>query len=534
MRSLFQRKSLACLILLLSALAGALSAPRTLAQTLPVEEPNPGNSSQHLREDEIVTRIFFPAALNGNLWPSPFMAETYGPLTEGGTLLARARALDMGWLRMGNRISWRRLQPNPGDPIQWDLLTGFEAELRSLRSDGVSPLIVINDFPIWATVETYGNDGRRSTCAPVRPERFGDYAAFLSALVRRYSASEFNVHNWELGNEPDVDPQLVPGDSGFGCWGDEDDPEYYGGKAYGEMLKAVVPAMRAEDPRLQVWLGGLLLAAPQNTYTPQAFPFPLVRPEPQAHPELLARGIKEPLALNSHPENFFKGILAAGAAPYFDIVAYHWYPSYYPLKVDFDLHTGLAWDEMGGGAAGKAKFLRGLMADFGVDKPLHLNETGLGCLNTSFWCNPPDGTVYQAQADFLVRTFIRGLGQNLVGISWYALEDPGWRYLGLLDEQLNPRPTYGTYQQMISTLREAQFIGPVDFGEAIEAYAFQKDEALIYILWTKEDQVIPIRVPQTRYIEARSRDGFALMAFPVEGDFELSAGFSPIYLTLRP
>ena len=39
------------------------------------------------------------------------------------------------------------------------------------------------------------------------------------------AVDEFDVHYWELGNEPDVDPILVNSSSGFGCWGDIDDPD---------------------------------------------------------------------------------------------------------------------------------------------------------------------------------------------------------------------------------------------------------------------------------------------------------------------
>jgi hypothetical protein len=52
---------------------------------------------------------------------------------------------------------------------------------------------------------------------------------------------------WTLDNSP----KLVN-------WGDISDP-YYGGRYYGEMLMAVAPAMRAADPQVVIWLGGLLL-----------------------------------------------------------------------------------------------------------------------------------------------------------------------------------------------------------------------------------------------------------------------------------
>ena len=118
------------------------------------------------------------------------------------------------------------------------------------------------------------------------------------------------MHNWELGNEPDVDPDLLPVDWGFGCWGNIDDP-FYGGIHYGEMIKVVGQAIKEADPTATVWLGGLLLATPETS-------------DPN----------------NGKPELFFKGVLEAGAAPYFDVVGYHWYPPYRNLVDDHDLSEG--------------------------------------------------------------------------------------------------------------------------------------------------------------------------------------------------
>ena len=65
----------------------------------------------------------------------------------------------------------------------------------------------------------------------------------MQQVAARYSKPEFNVHDWEIGNEPDMDPDFVPLDNGFGCWGDAQDP-YYGGRQYGTMLQYVTPSIR--------------------------------------------------------------------------------------------------------------------------------------------------------------------------------------------------------------------------------------------------------------------------------------------------
>ncbi len=197
-------------------------------------------------------------------------------------------------------------------------------------------------------------------------------------MVKFYSMSPYNVHDWELGNEPDVDPALVPVGSGYGCWGDLDDLNYYGGRAYGEMLKVVGPAMRAQDFAVRIWIGGLLLDSPNST--------------------------------NGKPENFLRGILAAGAAPHFDVVPYHWHPSYYGPGTDYDLFFNTWSGAWGGGTIGKARYLRQLMAEFGVSKPLYLNETGFGCIEASSGpCDPPGADFFKMQAEHLVRAMTRSL-----------------------------------------------------------------------------------------------------------------------------
>jgi hypothetical protein len=60
-------------------------------------------------------------------------------LLDGSLVLQRGADLPSGWLRMNNgRISWRSLQPNQGDPIDWSQLANFEAELRAIRAAGIA------------------------------------------------------------------------------------------------------------------------------------------------------------------------------------------------------------------------------------------------------------------------------------------------------------------------------------------------------------------------------------------------------------
>ena len=418
-------------------------------------------------------------------------------------MLTRAEDLQTGSVRLNGRISWRELQPESGDPIQWDLLTGFESELLSLKAGGMTPIVVVDDYPRWVTRNDVRSDGEPTSCGPIRSDRFDDFALFMRQLVSRYGTSEFNVRNWELGNEPDVDPDLVPPDFIFGCWGDIDDP-YYGGEYYGEMVKVVGQAIKDEDPRAKVWIGGLLLDSP-NTTNPW-------------------RG---------KPERFLEGVLRVGADAHFDIVPYHAYPTYMNAKLDYDLNAG-PWTEWGGNAVGKAKYLREIMNEYDVEKPLFLNETGLMCPEYYSWCTPPDDAFYDMQASHIVRMFVRGLSGGVRGLVWYTLNGPGWRYTGLLKGNGESKPVYLAYQELNKQLRNTGYLGPVYYGKGIEAYAFSRGTELVHVVWAVDDETFVISVFPPDFLGAYDLKGNTLSVIPVGDLYYLEAGFEPIYIVQKP
>jgi hypothetical protein len=444
-------------------------------------------------------------------WRGLFGVEIGSTITGGSPILFQVTRLSTKWVRLGTRISWRQLQPNEGDPIQWGLLVPFENELRILQAANMTPIVIVNDYPAWATTER--SPGVYSYCGPLRGDKFAAFANFTSQLANRYKTNEFNVHNWELGNEPDVDGIFhnVPVDSPFGCWGDVADP-YYGGKHYGEMLKIATPAIKTADPLAQVWVGGLLLNSP-NTTNPGY----------------------------GRPELFLRGILEAGVGTdysYFDVVPYHAYTYYKGQAIDYDNGVanspwyGETWE---GSIKGKTKFLREIMAPYGVQKPLFVDEISLTCPEEWFsFCKPPDENFLQAQANHLVRVQVRGIDAGVVGYTWYTLEGPGWRNGGLLDGNV-PRPSYVAYQVLVQQLINTDYLAPVDYGVGIEAYAFRRGAQDIHVVWTKlAVSGLTILVPAGKFVEARLRDGMQIAPVLVNGNYQIPVGFSPIYVTRRP
>ncbi len=146
-----------------------------------------------------------------------------------------------------------------------------------------------------------------------------------------------------------------------------------------------------------------------------------------------------------------------GAADYIDIVAYHVYMWYQNRVADHDL-TAAGWqaDYWGGAVRGKTRYLRELMAAYGVSKPMYINELGLICHPNDSGCNPISQQYYEITADHVARFLTRGLADDVGMFSWYTLNGPGWLGSGLLDANQAPRPAYRALQAFAG---QTQFSG---------------------------------------------------------------------------
>jgi hypothetical protein len=366
-----------------------------------------------------------------------------------GTLSGFARPL----VRF-NLIDWAAIEPRQGER-NWAAIAAQEAELAAIVAAGGEPMVGFGGLsPAWA------QQVPDKSCGPIKPEALPAFASYVGEIVKRYSAPPFNVRYWELGNEPDAPYQLLPSDAPFGCWGNTEDPDF-GGAAYGNMLKAVYPAIKAASPDSQVILGGLLLNC---------------EPTPNS-------GCKE--------GRFIEGVLKSGGAAGFDILAYHSYVYHDTKGLDWDRnHPG--WSHRGGALIGKASYLREVMARYGVDKPLLMNEGALLCYRFSPLC-PAQG-FYEAQPIYAARTFVRSHELKLYGLIWYTLNGPGWQDGGLLDAQQQPRPVYRTLQLLTSTLAGATYEGATRDG-TLEAHRFRKGGTRYEIVWMNDSTTRELPLP---------------------------------------
>jgi hypothetical protein len=421
--------------------------------------------------------------------PSQFGVQMHGIRDSHG--LTYAVGADVHWVRF-NAFYWDVIEPSDTDPSSYNWDAVDETSLRNAAENGMGVIAVVKFTPAWAQ-KLPG-----IYCGPIKEDALDDFAEFLTAVVERYSVAPYNVRYWELGNEPDVDPSLVPPHSQFGCWGDRDD-EYYGGGTYAEMLKVAYPAIKAADPRAQVVLGGLLLDCDPT------------------HP---------PEGRSCVSGKFMEGILMNGGGDYFDVVSFHGYPPYTgSLQLD-EHHPN--WEARGGMVLGKVDFLRELMARYGVDKPLLHTEGSLNCPEWSDHCNPPGDAFYEAQADYVVWLFVRNWANGLLGTTWFTLEGPGWRYVGMLDENQEPKPAYEAFDFLTTELGDAKYEGGVIRYPHLRGYGFRTSEKRIWVLWAPDevDHTISLPADVTQVLDKYGND-----RTPSGGTLTVS---SPIYVELRP
>ena len=441
--------------------------------------------------------IYLPLVQNGG--QSILGYETIlGNLGSSQVVRSAARDLGATWLRL-NGVRWSALQPTPDATYNWNHphIIRLKSDLAAARDLGLTPTVIVRGTPLWAT-----DTGKE--CGVVNEASLPAYTAFMEALAAHFGDQ---VTYWEIGNEPDVDPSLVPGDSMYGCYGNIGDP-YYGGEQYGRMLQAAATGLRRGNAMALIVMGGLLLDRPETTNPAQG-----------------------------KPERFFEGVLRTGAASSFDILAYHAYPIFIAPSFDTDINTAGRWDALGGHTIGKLKFLREVMERYGVQKPIWLNETGLiaSCVSDSSCGSEPAPEGFeQAQAEHLVRSFSRAAANGAQQYIWYTLDSNGWRHSSMLRGGTQERkPVYYAYDHLVSTVepyyRVEQLPASV-YGSEVEAYRFFTRDAYVDALWRNGSGSSLISMPGVQFVSASDLFGASLTPSMINGQAQFRVGSAPIYI----
>lgn len=429
------------------------------------------------------TRIFLP------------VLGTAGTASVFGLEMHRldaARGIDLvttsgtRWVRR-NGLLWKEVEPVRGGGYSWDSPAIKELEQELIRASqlGIDLILIVRGSPAWAVAP------HTADCAPINPQAYGDFARFMAAAVQRYSGPPYNLKYWELGNEPDA--PIAGADNVYGCWGVEGDP-YYGGRAYGEMLKVVVPAMKAVNPGVQVLNGGLLLDRPYEVGKPES---------------LLGR--------------FFEGVLVAGGGPYIDLISFHTYvffrtPGQPALGPRDDWRVG---------------YLRELMGRYKLPaKGLIRTESALLCVAVTPECR-------WAQADLVGRTYARTVRDDVLATVWYVYDNDSFHNTALIEpyDVWVPRPAYFAYRHTARMLSGATYLGPIPgLPAAAEGYVFVRGTQTVYIYWSDDPAGagFSLPVPAGARVACSDRDGGPVPCEPANGTLSLSAQTSPAFVSVGP
>lgn len=400
----------------------------------------------------------------------------------------------VSWVRIA-AFDWNLIEPEaPIDNVHtysWNKVA--EGSLINIASNHMYAIATVKNTPYWA--QKYPP----YICGPIASDHLENFANFMKAAVERYSKPPYNVHYWELGNEPDIaKEQVTTPDNPFGCWGEFGD-EYFGGRYYAEMLKAVYPVIKSVDSNAQVLIGGLLLDCDPN--------------DPDC---------TYPVAVK-----FLDGILENGGAQYFDIVSFHAYPMFATPEDPFygDLYQ-YKWDLRGGVLMGKINYINEVMDKYGVSKPIMLTEGGLMCHEASIYCQPAADDFLEAQASYVVWYYVRSWASGLQNAIWYTFEGAGWRDVGMIGSNVaNPRPAYYAFRFLTSKLAEAEYTGKeVPSEGALRGYIFSKSGREIWILWPEDGQEHEYTLPAGY---SQVLDIFGSQVIPENGAIKINA---PIYI----
>lgn len=365
------------------------------------------------------------------------------------------------WTRFDG-FHWDKIEPVRKDPpeYRWDVID--ETALENVAEGGYEIIGMVLFTPPWAQKYT------GIACGPIAEGELDRFAQFLGELVGRYTKPPYNIKYWEIGNEPDVGYHTVPPNNGYGCWGEADDP-YFGGEYYGEMLKVVYPAIKVADSEAQVLVGGLLLDCdPVNT----------------------------PEGMDCTPSRFIEGILEVGGGDYFDGVSYHAYDYFFGNGTYGNGNWHSHSNTTGPVVSAKTEHLKSVLERYGYPSKYLLNtEAAVLCGRDGRELGCQQDDFNYTKSNYVTSSNVAASALGLRANMWYSLT--GWRGSGLVQNpQLQPWPAYEAYRFNANQLLDAQYVRELDEYDGVMGYEFEKEGAILWVLWSLDGEDHTIVLPQ--------------------------------------
>jgi hypothetical protein len=401
---------------------------------------------------------------------------------------------DAAWIRR-NALFWSDVEPNSGDR-NWEALAKLEEELINASKAGLETVLVVRRTPTWA--QKYPG----VFCGPIKPDALDAFAKFMGEVVERYSKPPYNVIYWEIANEPDIDPKLVPPDEIFGCWGDDQEP-FYGGEYYAEMLKLAYPEIKAANSRAQVLIGGLVLDC-----------------DPEKPP--LIEGTNE-LKVCA-PALFFEGILKNSGGNFFDGVSFHAYDYYLGAEGKYENDNwASSWDKNGPVMINKVSYIRDLLQSYGYPNKFIINsELGLICGNTGEEPECRTEAFENTKAYFVAQTYATAKALGLRSNIWYSIH--GWRASGLANMANTPTKALSAFETSARILSGSTLNRILEGYPQIMGFEFIKNDIVYWVLWAMDSD------PQYIQLADPPKAIYDIFGNPLKTQREIGVSLSPIYV----
>jgi hypothetical protein len=150
-------------------------------------------------------------------------------------------AAGVTWTR--DNFDWRTMEPTQGH-FNW---TGSDALVAATAKTGVNLLAGLSYSAPWASSDPTGAGNEYYP-----PKNPADYAQFASAVVKRYGhGGTFWATRPDLTPHPLAAVEIWNEPWGYWAWAPNPDPA-----AYGRLVMAAGPAIRAADPSVQILVTG--------------------------------------------------------------------------------------------------------------------------------------------------------------------------------------------------------------------------------------------------------------------------------------
>lgn len=159
-------------------------------------------------------------------WDHEWNAHHYGG-AKAAAAVQKMNEAGIDWIRMD--ILWSDVEPEKG---LWDFAK-YDRLVDLLNRNGIRILAMLHYNAAWA----------KEWNTPPDTEDFTRYA---QTVVRRYRG---RIRHWEIWNEPNMDIY----------WKPQDDL-----RGYAALLRSVSPAIRREDPRARILIGGLTMVSEKS------------------------------------------------------------------------------------------------------------------------------------------------------------------------------------------------------------------------------------------------------------------------------